>query len=164
LAVILRLDLTHFLFILALLPEGYTPAPIVTEADKTGELQTHNRKLQERLYLTIPSADDPSKWIFPTVLVKDEETLLAAAKRAVKQVGPTMDIWCPSNCPWAVDLSVHNKPEGFFGTKTFFLKVQHDEGDADISKQFAWLSRTEMAERVREQEGVKASKFYHYML
>ena len=145
-----------------MLPEGFTPAPRVTEADKTGDVQTINRKLQERVYLAIPDNDD--KWDFPTVMVKEEdETLLDAAKRAVQGVSKTMDIWCPSNCPWAVDLVVPkentDKPTdgSYFGTKTFFIKVQHDEGEVGGSKEHAWLTRSEMVERIKAQEGVNAS-------
>lgn len=152
----------------ALLPEGFTPAPRVTEADTNGNVRTLNRRLATRVYLAIMEND---KWTFPTVNVKDGETLLDATKRAVVDAtGEEMELYCPSNCPMAVDMKVYSEEDqkkyGTFGIKTFFLRVQHGEGDVseEIGRDYGWLDRDEMTERVKEKEGEYASKFYHYLL
>jgi large subunit ribosomal protein L46 len=163
-----KLTFATLLYIQELLPEGFTPAPRVTEADTNGNVRTLNRRLATRVYLAVKQDD---KWTFPTVNVRDEETLLDATKRAVADVaGEKMELYCPSNCPMGVDMIVHSdedqKKHGTFGTKTFFLRVQHDEGDVseESGRDYGWLDRDEMTERVKETEGEYASKFYHYLL
>jgi large subunit ribosomal protein L46 len=157
--------------LLAMLPKGFTPAPRETEADKTGNVRTTNRKLKTSVYLTV---QEDEEWQLPTVTLLDDgkETFLEAAKRAVKEkVGDGVEFWCPSNCPWSVDMKAfpeNQRANGLYGTKTFFMKVQYDEGvvsEQEMTVQdFAWLDRREIAERFGEKQGDEASMFYHYML
>ena len=153
--------------LLALLPKGYTPAPRETEADETGDVRTTDRKLKTSIYLVV---QDDGRWQFPTVPLKDDETLLEAAKRAISEkAGSKLEYWSISNCPCAVDMVAfpeNERTDGFYGTKTFFMKLSYDDGAASPVnvKDFAWLAREEMAERVREDQGEKISKFYHYLL
>lgn len=162
---------------LAMLPEGFEPAPRITEADKTGDVKTRDRRLATRVYLAVvPSGGSKKDLGFPTVTLSGDETLLEASKRAVTEsVGSQMELYCPSHCPVAVDIEVEPEEKrastGIFGTKTFFMRLQHDEGDVLTSKDvanpvsdFAWLDRSEMTERIKEVRGEHASKFYHYLL
>eukprot|EP00550_Attheya_septentrionalis_P004733 CAMPEP_0198293708 /NCGR_PEP_ID=MMETSP1449-20131203/18513_1 /TAXON_ID=420275 /ORGANISM="Attheya septentrionalis, Strain CCMP2084" /LENGTH=358 /DNA_ID=CAMNT_0043993399 /DNA_START=45 /DNA_END=1118 /DNA_ORIENTATION=- len=142
----------------ALLPEGFKPAPRETEADATGDVKTTDRQLKTRIYLAVQDATDG--WSVPTADVNESETLLDAAKRAVSEtVGTNLSIYCPSNCPMAVDMKVYDKEKQteYFGEKIFFFRVQRDEGDvveADVkAEDYAWLSREEMTERVKEEKG-----------
>lgn len=154
-----------------MLPEGFTPAPRETEADKSGDIKTLNRRLKTRVYLAVKDND---KWTLPTTTIKGDETLLEATKRAVADAaGDKLELYCPSNCPMAVDLKVYSEEEqkryGTFGTKTFFMRVQYDEGEVDeennaVGSDCGWLDRDEMTERVREEQGEDASKLYYYML
>jgi large subunit ribosomal protein L46 len=153
----------------ALLPEGFKPAPRETEADATGDVKTRERKLKTRVYLAVQDATDG--WSVPTTYVNESETLLDAAKRAVPEaVGTDLKIYCPSNCPMAVDMKVYDKEEQteYFGEKIFFFRVQWDDGDvveADMkAKDYGWLAREEMTERVKAEKGDIASKFYHYFM
>jgi large subunit ribosomal protein L46 len=115
---------------------------------------------------------DEVQWQLPTVALKEDETLLEAAKRAVKEkVGEEVEFWCPSNAPYAVDMVAFpedQRKDGFYGTKTFFIKVQYDCGDVSETtmavKDFAWMDRGEMTERVQQERGDYESKFYQYML
>jgi large subunit ribosomal protein L46 len=153
----------------------FTPPPRETEADATGDVRTINRKLKTKIYLSVQEQKD-GLWQFPTVDVNDDETLLDAAKRAIpEQVGTNIDFWCPSNCPWSVHLTPYTENEqktnAMYGIKTFFMKVQHDEGDVVLDTKvktnvhdFAWLDRQEMVDRVKEQQGDHMSKLYYYML
>jgi len=154
---------------IAQLPEGYKPGPRITEADTNGEVKTMKRRLAERVYFL---AQKNGKWIFPTVTLAGDETFSDAAKRAVlMSVGEEMDIYYVSNCPMAVDMHIVPEAErakvGFYGTKTFFMKVQHDEFDATLGAGFddyAWLARDEIADRMKAQNGHSASRFFHYIL
>ena len=161
---------------LAQLP--FTPAPRETEHDASGNVRTTNRKLKTNIFLTVQEQNNTGLWQFPTVDVNDNETLLDAAKRAVpEQVGTDIEFWCPSNCPWSVHLTPYTeeeqKQQNWYGSKTFFMKVQYDEGDVvldtkqsktSVVHDFAWLDRQEMVDRVKEQQGEHMSKFYYYML
>ena len=104
--------------------------------------------------------------------VREDETLLDAAKRAVEEkVGGTLEIYYPSNCPMAVDIKVYSKEDqkqNIYGEKTFFMVVQYDEGKVDKSgihvDDFAWLEKSEVVERIKEEQGEDKSKLYQYLL
>jgi len=180
--------------LLELLPKGYEPAPRETEADRNGNVRTTNRKLKTSVYLAVLDTDGDdnstaSRWQLPTVdvLEGDGETLLEAARRAVlTKVGSQLEFWCPSNAPVAVDVKKYDDDDDdennkYYGTKTFFLKVQYDEGsvsEQDMSVQdYAWLDRDEVVDRFattvgggrgggddKKDEFNYASKFYRYLL
>lgn len=94
-----------------------------------------------------------------------------------------IDLYYPSQAPLGVQLkpyasdvgSDHRTSEqepsddGIFGTKTFFMKVQYDDGmltKKDVAAHdFAWLDRTEVVDRLRAQGmGDDDEKFYRYLL
>lgn len=162
--------LFRFLLCKETLPEGFTPAPRVTEADESGDVKTLNRRLKTRVYLAVK---DNNKWMLPTTVVKGDETLLEATKRVVADAaGDKLELYCPSNCPMGVDMKAYSEEDqkkfGAYGTKTFFMRVQYDDGevneeDSDGSD-YGWLDRDEMTERVREEQGEDASNLYYYML
>eukprot|EP00977_Amphora_coffeiformis_P003148 scaffold586_cov155-Amphora_coffeaeformis.AAC.9 len=157
--------------LLKLLPEGFTPAPRETVADETGDVRTTERKLKTSIYLTVQG--DQGKWMLPTVSLQQDETLLEAAKRALDDlIGPEVEFWCPSNCPCAVDMVALPQEErsksGMYGTKTFFMKVVHDEGQVEKRsmkvKDYAWLDRGEITEKMKQDYGDYVAKFYHYLM
>ena len=153
------------------LPEGFEIASRETEADRTGETRTLERKLPLRLYFCVQN-EDTDRWGFPTTELEEDETLLAAAKRIVTDTaGARCEFYHTSNSPMAVDMEIYDEErrqaEGVFGVKTFFMKLTHDEGDVENLQRaadFGWLDREEMTEKAREQEGVNCGKFYYYML
>jgi hypothetical protein len=155
-----------FIIFAALLPPGFTPAPRVTKADEAGNVQTLDRKLKDRVYLVVDGE-------FPTTEVVQggdddkDESLLQAAQRAVKEYGgKSMEVYCAGHAPMGVKLSVKDTDDEqqYFGTKTFFLRLQHDEGDVEGSKDFGWLNRSEIVEQMQNAQGEDASKFYQYLL
>lgn len=165
--------------LMELLPEGYTPAPRVTEDDLSGNVRTTNRKLKTDVYLAVQ--DEPNGlWRLPTVSLRDDddETLLQAAQRAVAEaVGPAVEHWTVSNAPLSVQMVAFgendrtNDPslQGLYGTKTFFLKLYYDEGEASTAAgrglhDYAWLDRDEIVDRVKEQQGDEAATYYRYLL
>lgn len=160
--------------LMKLLPEGFTPSPRETEADKNGDIQTLNRRLKTRVYLSIHK-NDGLGWHLPTVKLNENETFLEGANRAVNTVaGDELVLRCLSNCPMGVNVVEYNEEEkeknnGFFGEKTFFLRVQYENGDVSKHRMekmddWGWLTRDEMVEKVTSDKGVDAATFYKYML
>ena len=169
---------THLFFLIhttAQLPEGFTPAPRVTEADKSGDVQTLNRKLNTRVYLTIKPNEDEG-WMLPTtsINIDKKETILEGAKLATKMVaGDSLELFCPSNCPMGVKTIEYTEEErkangdAFFGEKTFYMRIQYDDGDVKESSigkmnDWGWLTRDEMVDKVSGNDD--AVTFYKYML
>jgi len=163
--------------LIALLPDNFKPAPRETKADEEGIVNTLDRKLKDRVYLMIDGS-------FPTTEVKvstsdddkygtDCETLLEAAVRGVdestsrgKKKGP-LDLYCPSQAPIGVQLDVYNEAQqksmGSYGAKTFFVKVQYDDGMLK-GDDIAWLDRSEIAERFQADSKDDEAKFFRYLL
>jgi hypothetical protein len=136
--------------------------------------------------------------LFPTAYVQDEESLMDAAIRALHEhIGGTggsgkrnepsrklpLDLYYPSQAPLGVQLKPYfagdgddlrtspgdSSEEEFYGTKTFFVKAQYDDGmltKKDIGEHdFAWLDRTEIVDRLRAQGmGDDDTKFYQHLL
>jgi len=159
----------------------FTPAPRETEADASGDVKALDRQLKTRLYLTIKSDAEGnvsgSRWTLPSTIAKKDESLLAAAERAVSDsVGSELKLWCPSNAPMAVNMRVYNDklPESFrenyFGEKIFYYRVQYDNTGGGVDESaikaddYAWLTREEIVERIEEERGKHQAKFFHYML
>mmetsp|Transcript_30047 Transcript_30047/g.49644 ORF Transcript_30047/g.49644 Transcript_30047/m.49644 type:complete len:297 (-) Transcript_30047:10-900(-) len=146
--------------------EEVVPLPRETEADASGDLQTMDRRLKTRIYYAQKN-DEGSLWAFPTAVLVGEETLKEAAQRVAKEtLGDDIEILALSNCPVAVDLDV-DKKDGFYGTKTFFMKLQYFQGKPNQVEQVAdygWLDRSELAERAEAGEGPNAAKFVRYLL
>lgn len=159
--------------LLAMLPEGYSPAPRETEADRIGDIRTLDRKLKTRVFLAV---QENNKWAFPCAVAEENETLLDAAKRATAEsVGTDLVLYCPSNCPMAVDTVVYSEEEqnkkensGFIGQKVFYFRIQRHEGDVEEHAMsvddFAWLDKDEMTQKVKEQKEENLSTLFHYLL
>lgn len=170
-----------------MLPEGYKPAPRITEADKNNIIQTLDRKLPHRVYLALRPNDEigwtlPITDLNPMPTSKSHtlggETFVDAVKRfiASNKMLKDMDIRCLSNCPMAVEAIPYNqetekdKSENgkYFGEKVFYMRVQYEEGQVGkVDKtihDWGWLERSEMMDRVKTEKGEDASLFYHYML
>ena len=97
-----------------------------------------------------------------------------------------LDLYYPSQAPLGVHLQAYDNndgtndddddeskavssADGYFGTKTFFLKVQYDDGrvtkDDVGGRDFEWLDRGEvvdhlLAHGIRDED----AKFYQYLL
>lgn len=164
--------------LMALLPENFKPAPRDTKADEDGTVNTLDRRLKDRVYLMIGDC-------FPTTEVKlstdedkkydnDCETLLEAALRGLKEhTGGkkkdklAIDLYSPSQAPIGVQLDVHSeeqqKSTGTYGTKTFFMKVQYDDGTLS-GDDIAWLDRSEIVERFQSSSKDDDANFFRYLL
>mmetsp|Transcript_447 Transcript_447/g.693 ORF Transcript_447/g.693 Transcript_447/m.693 type:complete len:402 (-) Transcript_447:876-2081(-) len=173
-----------------LLPEGFKPAPRITEDDKNNNIQTTNRKLSQRVYLSI-RPDDEIGWSLPIATLNEKnannESFVDCVKRYMKSNKMLQDLKLLylSNCPMAVDVipykssedgngaEIDERSEGgvYFGEKVFYMRVQWEEGDVNVDNKdssklddWGWLARSEMVEKVKSEKGEDASLFYHYML
>jgi len=165
----------------ALLPENFKPAPRETKADEDGTINTLDRRLKDRVYLIIGDS-------FPTTDLKiskneddrydnDCETLLEAAHRGLKELNIRgegkkkgelpIDLYSPSQAPIGVQLDVYDEEEqkstGFYGSKTFFMKVQYDSGKLS-GDGVAWLDRSEIIDRLQADSKEDEAKFFRYLL
>lgn len=153
-------------FLLALLPEGFKPAPRETKADKEGKTDTLDRKLKDSVFFLVEQQ-------FPRTLLKDvdSESLLEAAKRAVGENGGSqLELYCPSNAPMAVHLVKEQEGSPHFGTKIFFMRLQYDDGDIQAKdlkeKKFEWLDRSEIVDLSSGSDlgDIPDARFYRYLL
>lgn len=163
------------------LPEGFKPAPRITEEDKNNIIQSLNRKLSQRVYLAI-RPDDKSGWSLPITDLDGtkEETFVDGVKRFIQsnKMLQDLEIRCLSNCPMVVDTLKYDEEDkgltengAYFGEKVFYMRVQYEDGSVDEKKvdkskmsDWGWLGRSEMADRVKAERGEEESLFYHYML
>jgi large subunit ribosomal protein L46 len=170
----------------------FKPAPRETAADLSGDIRTLDRKLKTPVYLFVNNNNKNTKeqaqhWEFPSVILQPDELLLDGAKRAL-QPFYGLSYWCPSNAPWAVQMTPFTLQErrhkpGLYGRKTFFLLLQYEAGTVPDTFDYGWLDRGEITQRVSEQQqrrqeeqqqqsnndyddksSRRLAKLYHYML
>jgi hypothetical protein len=130
----------------------FVAAPRITEADKTNDTKSLERKLWHKLYLVVKRK---GKWGFPRVVRTEKEGLLAAAHRAAFGIFPErrkIDLYFVSNCP------IGYRPADT--AKEFMLKVQLMHGGnldrrlcAEPIEDFAWLTPTEIADLLVGKDG-----------
>ncbi|KAL8587149.1 hypothetical protein ACOMHN_026117 [Nucella lapillus] len=112
--------------------KDFTPAPRITEDDKTDNVRSLDRKLDQSLFLLVKQTlGDKGHWVFPQGPRLDGESMRQAAERVLQ-----------SHCgDGATAQFVGNAPCGFYqytfpqaanmgtGAKVFFFKVWYREGD-----------------------------------
>mmetsp|Transcript_10180 Transcript_10180/g.30622 ORF Transcript_10180/g.30622 Transcript_10180/m.30622 type:complete len:238 (-) Transcript_10180:382-1095(-) len=128
----------------------WKPAPRITEADKTGDVRTLDRKLDRRLLLLLKSpggANGEGVWHVPLTPHEDTETVREAADRAMRDqlALPGTQAFTLGNVPAAH----HPQPDG--SGVLFYVKMQLIEGDVRTSApkgyrwyDFAWVSADEV--------------------
>ncbi|XP_031111310.1 39S ribosomal protein L46, mitochondrial [Ipomoea triloba] len=137
----------------------YTPAPRITEADKTNDRKSLQRALDKRLYLllhgTTLSSGKPA-WHFPEKAYESEETLRRCAESALKSViGDLSHTYFVGNAPMGhmvTQLNENHKETP--SLKRFFFKSQVIAANKfDIHKcdDFAWVTKDELLEYFPEQ-------------
>lgn len=130
----------------------------LTEADRTNDLRSLDRKLWHTLYLVIKPVG--GKWGLPKTVHKENERMIEAAKRASQSVFPQPDKEKPTDSD--VDLYfVSACPSGYRSNGDaleFFYRAQFLGGEFDQDKcptpieDFAWLTGAELAERLAGDE------------
>jgi len=156
---------------LKLLPKKFKPAPRETEADATGNINTLDRALKQRVYLTVKESDESGdSWAFPSTDVREGETLLDAVTRSIKEAtGPELEIYTLSNAPMAFDyrlLPTNNTEETLKGEKIFYFRITYDGGDVKDPSKCAWLTKEEIVKNALDKYGKDSHipKLQHYHL
>ncbi|KAI9702577.1 MAG: 54S ribosomal protein L17 mitochondrial [Candelina mexicana] len=135
------------------------PMPRVTDADKTGDQKSLNRKLARSLYLLVKGE---SGWIFPSAEIAGRENLHQAAERILVQSGgQNMNTWIVGHVPIGHYFYDYRKPiindstsTSELGSKTFFMKGRIMAGQANLESNafglsdFKWLAKEEVEKAV----------------
>ncbi|KAI0798081.1 39S mitochondrial ribosomal protein L46-domain-containing protein [Abortiporus biennis] len=139
--------------------EDVQPMPRVSEADKTGDVKSLERKMERNLYLLLLGKDASGKqvWRFPQGPVETGELLHEAASRDLEaECGSGMDTWIVSRQP----VGVYQSPKAS-QSYTFFYKGHILAGQAKPDNKsvadFAWLTKEEIKPKVDQDywHGVK---------
>lgn len=140
----------------------FQPTPRTTEADKRNDTKSTDRKLDDSLTLIIEQQLGKSKLcILPQGKIEAGETSYQAAQRIIKE-----------NCGDKLEAHIYgNAPCGFYkykypetdrieaiGAKVFFYRAIWKSGTVDDkSKNFEWLDRTELLEKVQQHKSYRKS-------
>ncbi|KAE8211606.1 hypothetical protein CF327_g4657 [Tilletia walkeri] len=153
----------------------YKTLPRTTEADEKNDLQSLQRKLDRTLYLLTRPSDSESKdtpeWTLPTQNVirsgQDKENLHQAAQYAISdQLGDDIDVWLVSNLPIGV-----TKPVSASDRRTYYMQAHvlsgnvsaqssSEDGSEDDRKEYAWLTREEIEERLTKSGQQKSTGYW----
>ncbi len=118
----------------------FEPAPRETEADRTGDRKTLQRKLSEYLFLVLK--DKNGKWGFPKTEHAQSETMRQTAERSLKDfAGESIECWVVGNAPQG-----HYEEQD--GT-TFYYRGSYLEGDLVLQGGYtdhAWVTKEELGE------------------
>lgn len=136
----------------------WQPASRVTQADKSGDTKTLNRRLDQRLVLLLKAPKGPegcSVWQLPTVEHRSPESIRDTAERAVSTVLSTSRLrtFTLGNAPAAA----YPQPDRL-GT-LFYVKMQLIEGTVEAEPpsgarwhDFAWVAADELPHYFQEDE------------
>ncbi|KZT56500.1 hypothetical protein CALCODRAFT_518057 [Calocera cornea HHB12733] len=126
----------------------------VSEADRTGDVRSLNRKGDRSLYLLLKTARE-SRWRFPQGQALKGEALHKAAERdLIQECGRNMHFWIVGRQP--VGVFQREGPIKGEGDKVFFFKGHIMAGQAVGSTEniqdFAWLTMEEIGERLEQSD------------
>ncbi|KAL5719131.1 hypothetical protein ACHQM5_011955 [Ranunculus cassubicifolius] len=139
----------------------YTPAPRITEADKTNDKKSLQRALDRRLYLllygtTHSSPDGKPVWHFPEKVYETEDTLRKCAESALKSVlGDLSHTYFVGNAPMGhmVIQPTDDMPD-ISSFKRFFFKSQviaTNKYKIRKCEDHVWVTKDELMEYFPEQ-------------
>jgi large subunit ribosomal protein L46 len=143
----------------------------LTEADRTHDLQSLERKLDRHLLLLVQEKQwDQKVWILPQGLRMDGETMLQAAERVLKEkCGDDLVAHFYGNAPCGVykykypKRFVGNGENASVGAKVFFFKAQYIAGHLEQNKlkhkEFKWLGRDELEASLPEEYCKNVTQF-----
>lgn len=123
-----------------------TPNSIITEADKKNDLTSLERQLRKTLYLLVENKD--GNWGFPSFLVQTNSLDETAEDGVRKLGGPHINTWTVSKKPVGVIKNIDGSAEFFI--KSHILAGKFDLQQNESIKQYAWLTKEEIKDRVKE--------------
>ncbi|KAK9476333.1 39S mitochondrial ribosomal protein L46-domain-containing protein [Lipomyces japonicus] len=133
------------------------PQSRITEADRTGNVHSLDRKLDRTLYLVVKiQGNNAERWVFPTTPVGKSESLHDAAERWFSESGgQNLNRWIVSNSPAVVHKTKYTLVNGqkTEGSRIFYLKAKvfagqfvPESGNGILD--YAWLTKEEVQELV----------------
>lgn len=143
---------THEVLIGDFSRRNFTPAPLETEADRSGNNKTLNRKLTESVYFTVKRYN--RVWQFPQGEAEEGKTLSQTAEEALRSfVGDKLTLHFVSNVP-SCHIQREFSPEvkqqrSWDGAKIFFYRAIVVAGNLEeipFDYDFAWLSSSELSQ------------------
>jgi len=133
---------------------AFTPAPLVTEADRKGDLRSVERHLAQSLVLVVQQKlGSGAKWMMPQGRHRTGESMRQTAERTLRTVvGPDIRARFLGNAPWGFYKYKYPKnlrrESGAIGGKVFFYKAVLDGGSvappAGEVSDYKWLTRSEL--------------------
>eukprot|EP00981_Chlorochromonas_danica_P013884 scaffold7012_cov166-Ochromonas_danica.AAC.8 len=152
-----------------LLSLPFEPAPRVTEADKTDNRRSVERKLQESLFLVVKRNRENYSWQFPQGKWLEGETLRQTSERVLKRAIGEVSYYPIGNFP--VGHYLYEYPEEMkqqrkaFGAKIFFHRIGYTSGDdfkfeTRLYKDYVWVTRSELGEYFDEE----TAKYMQFMV
>lgn len=138
--------------------------PRDTEDDKTNNLKSHNRKLDDTLMLVCSHAVNKNEvLLLPQAQWNEGETLRQTAERIVKEkFGSELQVHFYGHAPCGFYKYKYkpNDKKDSVGLKTFFYRAAYKSGDVKDSKtKFEWLSEEELKGKVRASYYRSVSQF-----
>ncbi|CAH9123704.1 unnamed protein product [Cuscuta epithymum] len=139
----------------------YTPAPRITEADKSNDKKSLNRALDRRLYLLLHGktlSSGKPVWHFPEKAYESEETLRRCAESALKSViGDLSHTYFVGNAPMGhmvTQLGENDNEPVQPCLKRYFFKSQviaANKFDVHKCDDYVWVTKDELLEYFPEQ-------------
>lgn len=130
----------------------FTPAEKITEADRTNDHRSTNRRLMESMFLIVKRNRDEAAWQFPQGKIQEGETLRQATERIIDRATGGVRHWFVSNAPighycYAYPPELQKK-RGQYGAKVFFYRCQLISGhmvlETKLYRDYAWIARDEV--------------------
>ena len=149
----------------------FTPMSRVTEVDKTNNVNSPDRMLENHLLLIVhQKIGDQKIWIMPQGLRVDGETMLQTAERVLHDTcGSSLKATFSANAPCGVykykyPKKILEKNENSpVGAKVFFFKAQRISGNVERdklnNKSFKWLGRRELEKELLPEYYKSVSQF-----
>ncbi|XP_046357802.2 39S ribosomal protein L46, mitochondrial-like [Haliotis rufescens] len=129
----------------------FTPADRVTDADKSGDKKSTDRKLAEKLVLLVKQkVGDKPLWVFPQGRWSEGESMRETAERVLGvHCGEELSAQFVGNAPCGVHTYVfRSSPETDTGVKLFFFKAAYKTGgvrvDQGNAEDFLWVTKREL--------------------
>lgn len=130
----------------------YCPAK-VTADDRSNNLHSSNRKLQNSLFLIVKHKRGRYQWNFPQAALEGSESIREAGERALRAgCGHNVRSFFFGPAPIGVYLykypEGHTKNAGFQGNKAFYQHALYFGGeiniDKDVLEDYAWVTKADL--------------------
>lgn len=129
---------------------SFTPAPRITEADKSNDLKSLERCLDGKLILLVKQKlGTQETWVMPQGRHQPGESMRQTAERILHQYcGEKMKSLFLGNAPCGYHKYKYPRDADVFGAKVFFFKAFHQDGNvSEICPEiidYSWVTKKEL--------------------